>query len=286
MPTNLPNRAQITYTSGTSQNTAISNQTNTTLVDQYTMLLTKDVLDNVVRLGDTATYVLRLTNTGAGALYNPTITDNLGSVLGADTPLSYVADSAVFYLNGTPVGGTAQITTAGVTFTAAAVLQPGDNLIIVYSAQTVAESAGQITNTAGAQANSGTPEGAVITAAATQTITTESVEAPQLSIFKSADKDSVVSGDTLTYTFTILNTGSLPAESVNFTDVLPPEFTVTSVTLTQNGTTTTLLPTDYAIEPQNTLVIPAAGSLVVINVPAATAEGPGVSVITVTGTIA
>lgn len=286
MPTNLPNRAQITYTSGASQNTAVSNQTNTTLVDQYTMTLTKNALDNVIRLGDTASYVLRLTNTGAGALYNPTITDNLGSTPASDAPLSYVENSAVFYLNGAPVGGNAQTVADGVTFTAATVLQPGDSLLVVYSAQTVAADAGEITNTAVAQANSGTAEGAVITATATETITTESVEGPQLTIFKSADKDSVVSGETLTYTFTILNTGSQPATSVNFTDVLPPEFNVTSVTATLNGDTITLLPTDYAIEPQNTLVIPAEGSAIVISVPAATTEGPGVTVITVTGTVA
>ena len=135
MPTNLPNRAQITYTSGTSQNTAISNQTNTTLVDQYTMALTKLALDDVVQLGDSASYILRLTNTGAGALYNPTITDDLGAAM-TTAPLTYVGNSATFYVNGSPVAGTATQGTDGVVFTTQSILQPGDNLIVAYLAET------------------------------------------------------------------------------------------------------------------------------------------------------
>ena len=120
--------------------------------------------------------------------------------------------------------------------------------------------------------------------------TASSVITPEVfasvSVFKAADKETVVSGDTLTYTFTLMNVGAQAAESIEFVDDLPPEFTVSSVSYSQNGVTTPIAPGDYSLTPGNTLTIPAAGSALVIGVPEASETGPGTTVITVTGTIA
>ena len=60
MATNLLNRAQVSYTYNGTAGSAVSNQTNTTLLDQYTMTVTKDALVSEVRAGDTAAYAVRL----------------------------------------------------------------------------------------------------------------------------------------------------------------------------------------------------------------------------------
>lgn len=285
MATNLPNRAQITYTYGNAQETALSNETNTTLLDEFTMEVTKTPVASDIRSGSNASYILRIDNNGPGTLYNPTITDDLGDNDGvANAPLRYIDGSAKFYVNGDPATGTASSTANQVVFTSSAVLQPGDNLIVVYAASVDEARLGDITNTTTVQANSGSTSGALITDTATAVITLTPYA--NVSIFKTADKSSVVSGDTLTYTFTLMNTGAQAADSISFVDALPPEFTVTSVSYTANGTTTPIDSADYSITPPNTLTIPASGSSLVISVPAATVAGPGITTITVTGTVA
>lgn len=284
MATNLPNRAQVTYTYGNSQETALSNETNTTLLDEFTMEVTKTAVASGIRSGSNAAYILRIDNSGPGTLYNPTITDDLGnSAVNADSPLKYIEGSAKFYVNGDPAAGTASSSENQIVFSSGAALQPGDNLIVVYAASVDETQAGTITNTITAQANSGSASGALITDTATATITLTPYA--NISIFKTADKASVVSGDTLTYTFTLMNTGAQAADSISFVDALPSEFTVTSVSYTTNGTTTPIDSTDYSITTPNTLTIPDVGSSLVISVPAATTEGPGITTITVTGTV-
>lgn len=284
MATNLPNRAQVTYTYGNSQETALSNETNTTLLDEFTMEVTKTAIASGIRSGSNAAYILRIDNSGPGTLYNPTITDDLGnSSVNADPPLKYIEGSAKFYVNGDPAAGTASSSENQIVFSSGAALQPGDNLIVVYAASVDETQAGTITNTITAQANSGSASGALITDMATATITLTPYA--NISIFKTADKASVVSGDTLTYTFTLMNTGAQAADSISFVDALPSEFTVTSVSYTTNGTTTPIDSTDYSITTPNTLTIPDVGSSLVISVPAATTEGPGITTITVTGTV-
>lgn len=285
MPTNLPNRAQLTYTFGENTDTALSNQTNTTLLDQFTMTATKLAVNDEVRAGGDAAYVIRLENTGSGALYSPTVTDDLGTGNNPVSPLTYVDGSALFYLNGNAVAGTAVATGNQVVFSApSVVLQPGDNLIVVYAATTSENFTVPITNTAEATVNTGSATGETLTITATATINPQTFAS--VSIFKAADSDTVVSGDTLTYTFTLTNMGNQDAESIEFVDAFPPEFTVTSVSYTVDGVTVPVPATDYTIAPPNTLILPADTSSLVIGVPAATAEGPGVTVITVTGTIA
>lgn len=281
---NMPNQARLSYTFNGTTNNILSNTTNTERVDQYTMAVTKDAVSDSIPRGGNAAYVIRLENTGAGTLYNPTITDNLAPAAdGGANQLSYIADSARFYVNGSEIAGNAAAGANNVTFTAAQPLAPGDNFIVVYSASADNAAAGTLTNTATATVNSGSAAGPQITAeddAAVNLISTANV-----SILKSADKASVMSGDTLTYTFTLLNTGSAPTDAVTISDELPAEFSVQSVSYTTGGTTTPVEASDYSITAPNTLTIPAAASSLVIPVPAATADGPGITTVTVSGTI-
>lgn len=277
MATNLPNRASISYNGS---GVVLSNQTNTTLVDQYTVELTKTpVVDTVIAGGD-AVYVISLVNTGAGALDGATLTDNLG---GTENPLSYVDGSAQFYMNGELSAGTATTGADGVVFSYADTITPGDNLLVIYAASVGIAQTGTITNTVTADVPTAEQTQRIIVAQASATVTITPVA--NVSIFKTASADTVQIGDTLTYTFTLMNTGSEAAENINFTDALPEQFSVTSVSYTADGTETPIADTDYTIEAPNTLIIPADGSTLEISVPAATEEGPGITTITVTGTI-
>ncbi len=282
MPTNLPNIAQITYSYNGNQDTVLSNRTNTTLIDEYTVSLTKTPLLENVRAGCNAAYVLTMRNTGSGALYNPTITDNLG-MEEETAQLSYITNSALFYINGAPSTGTAAVGENGVVFTSTAVLQPNDILTVVYEASTRDAQSAAITNTATASANSGSATGAQITAQASATITPQTFA--RVSVFKSADKSSVVSGDTLTYTFTLINTGGKAADNIRLVDALPAEFAVNSISYEINGDSVAIPASDYTITAPNTLTVPAALSALTIGVPAATEAGPGVTTVTVTGTV-
>lgn len=284
MPTNLPNRASLNYTYGENTGSVKSNTTNTVLLDEYTISIVKTPIVTPIEAGDDVYYILSLENTGAGALYNPKVTDDLGTGTSETAPLGYVDGSAKFYYNGDTVSGTATLTDSKLTLSSTVILQPGEKLNIVYAASTQLNQAEDIVNTAVATANSGTATGAEVTAEASATISFTA--SANIVILKSANSESVVSGDTLTYTFTLINTGNSAADSVTLTDELPPEFTVNSVSYTTDGVRTEVPGSEYSITAPNTLVLPAEGSTVVIGVPAAGETGAGITIVEVTGTVA
>ena len=284
MATSLLNRAQISYTYGTSEGSAVSNQTNTTLVDQYTMTVVKETLTPEIQAGNNAAFYVLVDNTGIGTLSGFSIEDDLGMMAGAaSAPLSYVENSAVFMKNGEVVTGTASTGAEGVTFATAAELAAGDSLMVIYLAEVDEAAAVPITNTATVTANTTAVEKESVIASASATVTPTAFA--DISIFKAADTDTVVSGDTLTYTFTLMNTGFDAAEDVVFTDAFPAEFGITGVSYTIDGVTTPVDPADYTVS-GNTLTLPAETSALALGVAPATETGPGMTVITVTGTIA
>ncbi len=284
MATNLLNRAQLSYSRNGETATVLSNQTSTTLADEYVIDITKTAVTDTVRPGGNASYVVRVENTGAGTLYNVSVTDNLGTQPGTMTaPLAYVADSAIFYINGAEVTGTDTATATDVKFTVTEPLAPGDNLVIVYAATLDDNQMDSVENTVTAFANSGSAAGALISDTATATITPESFAS--IAIVKAASATSVISGDELTYTFTMVNTGGEAVEAISLVDELPTEFNVTSVSYTVDGVTTPVASSDYSIAPPNTLTLPSISSSLQIPVAAATSAGPGVTIITVTGTV-
>lgn len=276
MPTNLPNRARITFNGS---DVILSNETNTTLVDKFTMNIEKNAVTPTVVPGGSAVYAARMDNTGEGSLYNPSFTDDLGG-----GRLTYVPDSALFFLNGAPVTGTAMVLSeTELVLTADVILGEGDTFMVLYAADVSSSQTEAITNTVTGSANGGGETGCEVSGSSEATVTIEDVV--NVSIFKSASEETVSCGDTLTYTFTLMNGGTEAAENISFTDALPEQFTVESVSITAKGGKTPVLPTDYTITEPNTLVIPAAGSALEISVPASDSEGPGITVITVTGTI-
>ena len=89
MATSLLNRAQINYSYNGSEGSAVSNQTNTTLVDQYTMTAVKETLTPEIQAGNNAAFYVLIENTGIGTLSGFSIEDDLGMMAGTTSaPLS------------------------------------------------------------------------------------------------------------------------------------------------------------------------------------------------------
>lgn len=281
MATVLENSANISYSYDGAQNTqgAASNTTSTLLVEPCSVTITKQALTQSYRNGDTVSYVIRIENTGSSALSGLTVTDNLGAAA-SPKPLAYYTGSLNVYVDGNPVTVSPN---AGDTleFTLSTVLASGSNVIAVYSA-TINSDADSITNTVTVTA-SGATASCTVNESTTATISAESYA--ELSIYKSASADTVTSGDSLSYTFTIMNRGSAEATNVVLTDTLPAVFTVQSVSVTDSSGTTVYDESDYTIDATtNTITLPNATSNP-ITVAAATSAGPGIATVTLTGVV-
>jgi len=165
---------------------------------------------------------------------------------------------------------------------------PADgNATIVYEVSTnryaPLETGAEITNTV-------TLSGGITPVTAEETVTAESE--PELSVTKSVSPVPVAENGTLTYTFVIQNTGNTPATADDLavmTDTFSP--VLSNLAVTVNGETWTE-PADYTYDGTTGAFSSVAG---VITVPAATfaqdpATGvwvttPGVSILTITGTV-
>ncbi len=275
MPTPLNNQASIRYNySGAGTGTAVSNTVTTNLLDRYTLAATKTPLSSTFRPGENVTYVIRVENNGSGDLYNVTIADDLGG--GADTPLVYNPASLRAYVDSIPVTISPVVQGGTLTAVLPAPLPAGTAAILVYTAQVrpdVDFTLQSITNTVAV----------TVTPSPTATLLRDSYA--EVTLYKEADKQSVMAGEPLTYTFTLTNQGNQAADSVTLTDQLPTGFSVTQVSVSAGGATTVLAPGDYTVAADNTITIPSTTGKA-ITVPAATVAAPGIATVAITGTVA
>ena len=239
--------------------------------------------------GDELTYSVALINTGNSALSGITLTDDLGGytfgTVGTLYPLSFVAGSVIYYVNG--VFQPTPTVTAGPPMTVSGINIPaGGNAVIVYRANVTEyaplEADATIVNTVTAGTD---PE---TLATATETVTAAGVA--NLDITKSMSPTVVSENDTITYTFDITNAGNTVADT---TVVLSDNFSpvLADITVRLNGTVLTEN-TQYNYDETTGEFSTVAG---VITVPAATytqdeltgivSVTPGTATVTVTGTI-
>jgi uncharacterized repeat protein (TIGR01451 family) len=278
------NQAVLSYNG----NTTTSNITTGEIVQ--VLSATKTAVSEEYSSGDTVTYVVNIINSGATAFTGLTLTDNLGAYAFDAltlTPLTYTEGSLRYFENGVlrpapTVTATEPLTVTGISVPA------GGNTAIVYEVRTNGfaplEAGAVITNQATVSGTNISP----ITVEETVAAASE----PNLTISKSLSPATVTENGRLTYTFVIQNTGSAPAaatDNVVVTDTFNPA--LSGITVTAGGETWAE-GVNYTYDEATGLFATVAGQ---ITVPAATytrdpATGavvvnPGVTVLTVTGTV-
>jgi uncharacterized repeat protein (TIGR01451 family) len=288
MPTVLNNQANISYdySGAKSSQNAVSNTVTTTLLDEYSLTANKSVLNQTFRPGNIITYILSMENNGRGDLYNLTLTDNLGSDTNVK-PMSFL--NAILYVNNYPVEITPVLSPdQSVTFQISSPFLSGDNAMIIYNTMVdsdLSSSVSSITNSVTVTANGGSSSGTVVTVDPNPSTTINIENYAQLSISKQSDKETITSGETLTYTFTLNNIGNEEADNIILTDTLPQNFLVTQVTSTTNGNTTTYQPDQYNLDTTtNTITLPNSIGPEII-VPASTDSSIGTTIVQIIGTV-
>ncbi len=279
------NRATLSY-NGQNLN---SNQVSGEIVEALSM--TKTAISASYSTGDSISYVINIVNSGATAINGLTVTDDLGAyTVGTQTltPLTYRDGSILYYINGTLQAAPTVDATSGLVISGINVPQ-GGSVSLIYEAiangyAPLAEGS-SITNTA-------TVTGAGIVEPLTDTATVSVISEPDLSIAKAISPPVISDNGQLTYTFIIQNTGNtaiVNTDNVIVSDLFDPILGNISVTL--DGATLSE-GTGYTYDETTGQFATVAGQ---ITVDAATyaqdpttglvAINPGVTVLTVTGTI-
>ncbi len=280
------NQARLSYNGITVASNTVTGE----IVD--VLSATKTAVPKTYTEGGEVTYVINLVNSGATALTDITVTDNLGAyTFGGETviPLKYATGSVAYFLDGVPQAAAPSVTSdSNLVFTGITV-SAGGNSTIVYKADVTEyaplESGGTIVNTA-------TISGDGINTPITVTETVTASGDPSLSISKSVTPTTVAENGTLTYTFVVENTGNTAADAsanIAISDTFAP--ILNPITVRLDGTALTA-DTDYTYDTATGAFATTAGK---ITVPAATftqdtttgawTVTPGTAELVVSGTV-
>ncbi len=255
-----------------------------------TLSASKTAVTEEYTQGTAITYAINVLNSGAAPFTGLTVTDDLGAYAFGDvtlTPLEYESGSVKLFVNG--VLQTSPAVTAGPPLVFSGIAVPAGGVATLVYTATANEFApptegSSITNTA-------VVSGGGLTSV-TVSATVPAASEPALSIYKSVSPASVPENGQVTYTFEIRNAGgaaTVQTDEVTVADTFDP--LLSDLTVTVDGTARTA-PADYTYDEASGLFRTVTGTL---TVPAATysqdpATGawsaePGVTVLTVTGTI-
>lgn len=251
---------------------------------------TKTAVIDTYNQGSDITYVINIVNSGTVAFTGLSIIDNLGEYTfgtGTLVPLEYVNGSVRYYINGVLQSAPAVVVGPPLNISGLTVPANGVTTVIYVARANQYAPLGLdsiITNTA---VISG---GGVTAITVTETVTPES--GARLTVTKSISPRTITENSRLTYTFVIQNTGNTAAvatDNVTITDQFNP--ILTDLTVTFNDTIWTES-VNYTYNEVTGVFTTVAGQ---ITIPAAVytqdpVSGewivePGVSVLTVTGTV-
>ena len=253
--------------------------------------LTKTAITATYSENGNVVYAITLQNMGSATYDDLTLKDDLGAyTVGAITvvPLTYVAGSVLYYINGVLQAAPAVSTVGNLEFSGIDV-PAGGTTTLIYEVQANAfapmAAGSSITNTASTDAGAGV---GVLTDTATVTVT----EAPELTIAKAVCPAVINDNGTLTYTIIVQNHGNVPivaTDGVIISDLFNP--ILTGITVTLNGTELDV-GTGYTYDTATGAFATVDG---VVTVPAAAyvqdpvtgviTTTPGVTVLTVSGTV-
>jgi uncharacterized repeat protein (TIGR01451 family) len=186
--------------------------TSTTVSAESSLSITKAAVGSSFVAGGMATWTLTVKNDGPSAARNVQVTD---------TPPTFVTS---------PSASSASATCLGLTCTLTNPLDAGDTATITVTGTIPADYLGtDITNSATVTSptNPTTPTPA--------TVTTPIVTSADLSVVKSSTPNSVIAGQSISWTITVSNAGPSDAQAVQIADSLPGNVTITSV-VPQQGT--------------------------------------------------
>ncbi len=278
------NQATISY------NNTIRNSNVTTGQILTTVSATKTAVMDDYTAGDDVTYVISILNSGASPVTDVIVTDDLGAyTFEGETvyPLRYVAGSVRYYVNGTLQTPPSVDEGAGLVFSGLTI-PAGGNIMLVYEADVtqyapLAEG-GSITNTASVA-------GSCITEPITVSAVVTAQNEADLTITKTLCPNTVTGCGQLSYTFVIQNTGNTAADAdlgAVISDTFSPILRDLQVTFEGDAWTAG---TNYTYDETTGVFATLPGQ---ITVPSATytqdetgawVVNPGVSVLTVTGTL-
>lgn len=276
----INNQANISYQYNQTNANVSSNIVETTVLDLYGITATKTALQNTYRLNENITYITRIENNGSDDLYNLILQDDL-----AQNHLTPIETSVTLIKN----NETIQLVPSNpFILNIPGILSPEEVIYIIYVAKVnnnLASDITTLTNTQTITARGGGVTGPLVSVTPNPQATITKANYADLTIIKSTDKETIMSGDNLTYTFNIENSGNITAENIILTDYLPTGFTITSITSETNNITTTYNPNEYTFDtPTRLLTLPNTVGTP-IQVPPSMNGINGKTVVKITGTV-
>ncbi|GAB6417808.1 DUF11 domain-containing protein [Bacillus cereus] len=211
----ITNEANITFTSQPNPSeppttTTTTPPPTTTSVRTAIVNPTKSASPQVVDIGDTITYTITLPNTGNISATNVIVTDQIPAgttFVPNSVTINSIAQPGINPSGGIQVGTIAAGSTSTVTFQVQVNSLPTSGVI---------RNVGNVTFTYQPD-----PTKPAITTTNPTPPTTVPVNTAITNPIKTADKTAVDIGDTITYTVTFNNDGTIPSTNVIFTDTIP-----------------------------------------------------------------